>query len=286
MVALESTIVAHGFPRPYNLEVGRALEATVEREGATPATIAIVDGEVHVGLGDDEMERLALDEDFAKASIPDLSVVVGMRQSAATTVASTAYIAHAAGIRVFATGGIGGVHRGAGRTLDISADLAVLGRVPIAVVSAGAKAILDLGLTLEVLETQGVPVVGFGCDTFPAFYTRGSEHALVARVDDVDDLARVVSAQWELGQQQAVLVCNPVPEADALASDEVEGWIRTALAEAAAGGIRGKAMTPFLLHQLYGLSGGRTLKTNRALAEHNAALGAALARTLIRQAAA
>jgi pseudouridylate synthase len=284
VVALESTIVAHGFPRPYNLEVGRALEETVIREGATPATIAIVDGEVHVGLGPDEMERLALDEDFTKASVRDLAVAVGMRQSAATTVAATAHLAHAAGVRVFATGGIGGVHRDGESSLDVSADLRALGRTPIAVVSAGAKAILDLGRTLEVLETQGVPVIGFACDTFPAFYTRGSDHRLTTRIDDIESLARICSTHWDLGLSQAVLVCNPVPASHAMNPGEVEGWIRTALAEAAVERISGKALTPFLLHQLYQLSEGRTLVTNRALAEHNAALGARLARALCGQA--
>ena len=277
IVALESTIVSHGFPRPTNLEVGLAIEAAVVRAGAVPATIAVVDGEVHIGLGPDEMERVALDEDFTKASVRDLGLVVGGGLSAATTVAATAHLAHAAGIRVFATGGIGGVHRDAEVTLDVSADLRALGRTPVAVVSAGAKAILDLGRTLEVLETEGVPVIGFGCDAFPAFYSRESPHALAARVDDLEGLARACAAHWSMGLGQAVLVCNPVPVEAALSGAEVEGWVRAALVEAALAHVRGKALTPFLLEQLYQLSNGRTLVANRALAENNATLAAGLA---------
>lgn len=280
VVALESTIVAHGFPRPHNLGVAKGLEAAVKRSGAVPATIAVLDGVVHVGLSPEELERVALDEDLTKASVRDLGLVVAMRQSAATTVASTAHLAHAAGIRVFATGGIGGVHRDGENTLDISADLRTLGRTPLAVVTAGAKAILDLGRTLEVLETEGVPVVGYRCRSFPAFYTRKSPHKLVARVDDMESLARVCASHWTLGLAQAVLVCNPVPEQDEIPAGEVAGWIRDAMAEAAVEGVRGKQLTPFLLEQLFRLSRGRTLETNRALAESNAQVAAELAQSL------
>ncbi len=277
VVALESTIISHGFPRPRNLEVGKLLEATVRQHGAVPATIAVLDGVAHVGLEPDQLERLALEDGIEKCSARDLPLVSAAGGSGATTVAATCHLAAMAGVKVFATGGIGGVHRHAERTMDVSADLRQLATSPVVVISAGAKSILDLGLTLEVLETYGVPVVGLGCDEMPAFYTRTSGHFLTQRVDDIETLAKAVIAQQSLGLTGGMLVCNPIPQEAALDADEVEGWIQAALAKAEAQGIAGKALTPFLLGELVERSGGQTLGANIALAKNNAQVGARLA---------
>jgi pseudouridylate synthase len=276
VVALESTIIAHGLPFPANLDVARDLEAAVTAGGAVPATIAIVGGQIQVGLDAATLEDLARrGTRFAKAGAADLSVHVARGSDAATTVSATSTIAARVGIRVFSTGGIGGVHRG--QTGDVSHDLPALARTPLAVVSAGAKAILDLPRTLETLETLGVLVVGYRCQEFPAFYARSSGIQLEHRVDDVSDLARICAARWgELGQG-GVLVCNPIPEAAAMPDAEVEDVIAAAVAEAESEGVRGKRLTPFLLARLAAATQGRAVSANRALAHHNADLAARLA---------
>jgi pseudouridine-5'-phosphate glycosidase len=282
VVALESTIIAHGFPRPDNLRLAHALEEEVRAGGSVPATIAVIDGAVRVGLGEAQLVRIANDPTVAKASVRDLGAITAAGESAATTVAATAHLACQAGIRVFATGGIGGVHRAGEESLDISADLRTLGRTPIAVVSAGAKAILDLGRTLEVLETEGVPVVGYRCDLFPSFYSRGAAHAVPHRVEDIGALCALCIAHWGMGLSQGVLVCNPIDVDDAIPPGEVEAWITTALSEARDRDVAGKALTPFVLGRLVTISGGRSLVANRALALGNARLAAELAVALAR----
>jgi pseudouridine-5'-phosphate glycosidase len=280
LVALESTILAHGLPWPDNLEVGLALEAEVRAGGAVPATIAVLDGVARIGLDAAELERVAREgHALRKAGAADLPVAAARGASAATTVSATCVLAARAGIRVFATGGIGGVHRGdAG---DVSSDLGTLAREPIAVVSAGAKAILDLPRTLEMLETLGVLVLGFGTDEFPAFYTRGSGLPLEHRVDATDAVAAILRARWALGQG-GVLVANPIPAAAALDRTTIDAAIADALAAADADRIRGKALTPFLLAQLARATGGASIRANRALALNNAGLGAEIAVALAR----
>ena len=268
-VALESTIVAHGLPWPDNLAVARELEATVRAHGAEPATIAVIDGAVKVGLSDAELERLARDgRIFTKAGATDLAVHVVRGGCAATTVSATCAIAARAGIRVFATGGIGGVHRGDAE--DVSHDLVALAQTPIAVISAGAKAILDLPRTLERLETLGVLVIGYRTHELPAFYSRSSGLALEHRVDEPLELAQIAAEHWRLGGG-GILVCNPIPAAAEL---DVGDAIEQALAHSTA---RGKAITPFLLGELAAITGGKSIVANRALAVNNAAVGAALA---------
>jgi pseudouridine-5'-phosphate glycosidase len=275
IVALESTLVAHGLPWPQNLEVARELEAAVRATGALPATIAVLDGEPHVGLSAEQLEKLAKDgASVAKASTADLAVHVARKSTAATTVSATAAIAARAGIRVFATGGIGGVHRG--DTGDVSHDIIALGRTPIAVVSAGAKAILDLARTLEALETYGVLVIGYQTSELPAFYTRTSGLALEHRVDDVQQLADIARAHWLIGGT-GILVANPIPEADALDAGTIHSAIETAIADAAKQRITGKKLTPFLLSRLAETTGGSSVKANRALALHDATVGGQLA---------
>ena len=276
VLALESTIVAHGLPWPDNLEIGRELEAAARDAGAVPATIALFDGVARIGLSDAQLERLAREaHGFVKAGAADLPVILARGGNAATTVSATATLAARAGIRVFATGGIGGVHRG--DALDISSDLATLARTPIALVSAGAKAILDLPRTLEVLETLGVLVIGYRTDGFPAFYTRDSGLRLEHRCDTVDDLARVLEARWAL-DQGGVLIANPIPEEAALPAAQIGTAIEDALALAARDGISGKALTPFLLSELARTTGGASVRANRALALNNVRVGAALAK--------
>jgi pseudouridine-5'-phosphate glycosidase len=271
-VALESTLVAHGLPWPDNLAVARELEDVVRAGGAVPATIAVVDGAVRVGLAADLLERLARDgATFAKAAMSDVAVHVARKTSAATTVSATASLAAAANIRVFATGGIGGVHRGdAG---DVSQDLMALARAPVAVVSAGAKAILDLPRTLEMLETLGVLVIGYRTAEFPAFYTRRSGLALEHRVETVDELAAIARAHWSQ-LAGGVLVCNPIPQEAEL---DVEPAIQRALADAAGAGISGKRLTPYLLAKLAEVTAGGSIRANRALAVNNARVATELA---------
>jgi pseudouridine-5'-phosphate glycosidase len=283
LVALESTIVAHGMPWPHNLETARAVEAVVRAEGAEPATIALLDGRIRIGLDEAQLEHLArAGRSAAKVSRRDLPGVLAAGELGATTVAGTMICAALAGIEVFATGGIGGVHRGAERSFDVSADLLELARTPVAVVCAGAKSILDIGLTLEVLETHGVPVLSSGHDEFAAFYVRGSGHRADRRLDAPADLARFIRTQWRLGLRSGVLVSTPVPEADALPGALVDDWIEQALADAACQGIAGKAVTPYLLARIEQLSQGRSLAANVALVKNNAALAARLALALAR----
>ncbi|HVK72554.1 MAG TPA: pseudouridine-5'-phosphate glycosidase [Kofleriaceae bacterium] len=279
VVALESTIVAHGLPYPDNLAVARELEDAVRAGGATPATIAVVGGVVRVGLDDGALAALAeRGPSFAKAGAADLAVHLARRGDAATTVSATAVLAARAGIRVFATGGIGGVHRG--DAADVSHDLVALARTPIAVISAGAKAILDLPRTLEALETLGALVIGLGTGELPAFYTRSSGLRLDHRVDDVAELARVCRLRWDALGQGGVLVCNPIPAEAALDAATIDREIAGALAAADAAGITGKRLTPFLLAHLARATGGTAVLANRALARHNAEVGAALATAL------
>jgi pseudouridylate synthase len=280
VVALESTIITHGLPRPHNLDTARAVEAVVRAHGAVPAAVGVIAGRLRVGLDDAALERLACGPDPAKASRRDLAAAVGSGATAGTTVAATLHVAHLAGIAVFATGGIGGVHRGAERTFDVSADLVELGRTPVAVVCAGAKSILDIPKTLEVLETHGVPVLGYRTDEFPAFFSPGSGHRVDHRVDSVETLAAVVAAHRRLGQISGVLVGNPVPETAAVPAAEIDECLARSLAEAEQAGIRGKEVTPFLLGRLCELTGGRTLTANIALVRSNAALAADLATAL------
>ena len=277
VVALESTIISHGMPYPRNVEMAIEVEGIIRDGGATPATIAVLDGVPRIGLDRDELETLASHPDVAKVSLRDLPHVIARRAHGATTVASTMRLAALAGIPVFVTGGLGGVHRGATTTMDISADLTELGQTDVAVISAGVKSILDIGLTLEALETLGVPVVGFGTDEFPSFYSRSSGHRAPLRVDTVDELAAMMRAKWDLGLAGAISIANPVPEADEIPAGEISGLIEQALAECDERGIHGKDITPFLLGRIVELSGGRSLETNIALVRSNARLGAALA---------
>lgn len=275
VVALESTLITHGLPHPKNLDVALALEAVVREAGAVPATIAILSGQITVGLTDEQLVYLAKAENVRKCSRRDLPIAVGQGEDGATTVAGTMIVAHMAGIRVFATGGIGGVHRG--HPFDVSADLLELGRTPVTVVCAGAKAILDLPLTLEVLETQGVPVIGYGTEEFPAFYTRSSGLPVDVRCDTPQEVAAVVRARDDLNLLGGTLVTVPVPPEDELSAAEAEVAIATALAEAEAQGIKGKAVTPFLLARVSELTGEASLRANMALLLNNARVASAIA---------
>jgi pseudouridine-5'-phosphate glycosidase len=278
VVALESTIITHGMPYPQNLETAQAVEAVVRRDGAIPATVAVLDGVLRVGLGPSELERLAArTEGVVKASRRDLAAVLARGGSAGTTVATTMIAADLAGIAIFATGGIGGVHRGAEQTFDVSADLAELGRTPVAVVCAGAKSILDIPKTLEVLETQGVPVLGYRTDAFPAFYARASGHPVDHRVDSPEAIARMIAIGRSLGLRNGTLVANPIPEADALDGAAMEERIGRAIEDAERSGVSRKDLTPFLLQRLFDLTEGRSLVANIALVKNNAALGAQVA---------
>jgi pseudouridine-5'-phosphate glycosidase len=269
IVALESTLVAHGLPWPDNLAVARELEATVRAHGSTPATIAILDGQPCIGLDPDALEHLARDaHQFSKAGATDLAVHFARHSSAATTVSATALLAARAGIHAFATGGIGGVHRG--DTGDVSHDLVALASTPIAVISAGAKAILDLPRTLEQLETLGALVIGYRTHQFPAFYTPSSGIALDHRADTPAELAAIAHARWTDLAAGGILICNPIPDADALEASTIERAIATALADAAAARITGKQLTPFLLARLAQVTAGASIRANRALAIHNA----------------
>lgn len=281
VVALESTILCHGLPFPANLETHRAAEEAVRNEGAVPALVAVVDGVARAGFSGPEAESLArAGRSVGKATTRDLGLLAARRQSGATTVAATMAIAAAAGIRVFATGGIGGVHRGAAETFDVSADLLELSRTRVAVVASGAKAILDLPKTLEALETLGVLVLGFGTSELPAFWIRGSGLPLEIRCDDVPEVARVLLAHWDWPSAGGVLVANPVPEESALPRDEMESVIGRSLAAARAAGVAGKGVTPFLLSRLAAETEGRSLVANRALVVSNAAVAARIAAAL------
>jgi pseudouridylate synthase len=282
VVALESTIITHGMPYPQNLETALMLQAAVRSQGATPATIAVIDGRLKVGLDDPELEALSrLSGGVVKASRRDLAAVAARHGAAGTTVAATMYIAELAGIEIFATGGIGGVHRGAEETFDISADLVELGRTKVAVVCAGAKSILDIDKTLEYLESQGVAICGYRCDEFPAFYARSSGVRLDHRCDGLHDLARMVRLQREIGPG-GLLIANPIPEDHALDAHAIEARIAEAVAEAKAQGVAKKDVTPFLLGRIVELTGGRSLQANMALVKNNAILAAQVAVELTR----
>ena len=282
VVALESTILCHGLPFPANLETHRAAEEAVRREGAVPALVSVVDGVPRAGFSPAEVESLArAGRSVRKATTRDLGLLAARRESGATTVAATMAIASAAGIRVFATGGIGGVHRGVAQTFDVSADLLELSRTRVAVVASGAKAVLDLPKTLEALETLGVPVLGFGTSEFPAFWIRGSGLPLEVCCDDAREVARVVLAHWSWPGAGGVLVANPVPMEAALAKEDVDEAIERSLAAAQAAGVTGKAVTPYLLARLAEETGGRTLAANRALVVSNAAVAARIAVALV-----
>lgn len=278
VVALESTLITHGLPRPINLDVARQLEAVVRECGAVPATIAILNGEIHAGLEPHELEYLANADNVRKVSRRDLPLVVAQKGHGATTVAATMWVAAQAGIKVFATGGIGGVHRG--QPFDVSADLPELAQTPVVVVCAGAKAILDLPLTLEWLETHGVPVLGFGTDTFPAFYSRSSGLPVDARVDTAEDAAAIIRAKFALGLEGGVLIGVPVPEELSIPNEQIEPIIDQALKMAQDAGIRGKAITPFLLKHVSDLTEGESQRANIALLANNARVAAQIARAL------
>ncbi|PXA99163.1 pseudouridine-5-phosphate glycosidase [Nostoc sp. 3335mG] len=277
VVALESTIITHGMPYPQNLEMARQVEDIIRAEGAVPATIAIMDGRLCVGLAGEDLERLAqTGGSAAKASRRDVASLLVSGAIAGTTVATTMQIAALAGVHVFATGGIGGVHRGAEETFDISADLEELSKTPVAVVCAGAKSILDIAKTLEVLETNGVPVIGYGTDDFPAFWARQSGHKVDHRFDTPDEVARVIAIQTDLGMG-GVLVANPIPEADALDPAAIGARIEEALADAEKAGVSRKAVTPYLLQRIFELTGGKSLESNIALVRNNALVAARIA---------
>ena len=276
VVALESTAIAHGLPRPRNLMTARHLEAIVRDVGAVPATVAVLDRKIRFGLGAEELGQFAAREDVVKASRRDLAFLLVSGHAGATTVAATLTVAALAGIRVFATGGIGGVHRGGHRSLDVSADLGALAAAPVALVSAGAKLILDLGRTLEVFETYSIPVIGYGCTSFPGFYCADAGLPLELGVEKPQEAAGIMAAHWALGGG-GLLFANPIPEDAALRREDVEGWIGEALQEAEASGIAGKDVTPFLLARLHEVSDGRTLEANVALLENNARAAAEIA---------
>jgi pseudouridine-5'-phosphate glycosidase len=280
IVALESTIISHGMPYPQNVQTAREVEQVIREAGAVPATIAIIDGRICVGLADEQLELLGQSKDAMKVSRRDLPYVLATKKLGATTVAATMICAQLAGIEVFVTGGIGGVHRGAETSFDISADLQELARTSVAVVCAGVKSILDIGLTLEYLETHGVPVVSVGQPAFPAFFTRDSGFAADFQLDTPSEQARFIRTKWQLGLAGGVVVSNPVPLASAMQGDEIDAIIAKALDEAQQQGVKGKAVTPFLLARIKELTGGRSLATNIALVKHNALVGARLASAL------
>ena len=278
IVALESTIISHGLPWPENLQTAKRLEAAVREAGAVPATIAVLDGIVKIGLDADDLERLAApDSDIQKLSRRDLPQILAQKGHGATTVAATMVLAQKAGIKVFATGGIGGVHRGAEQNFDISADLQELAKSDVAVVCAGPKAILDLPLTMEYLETLGVPVIGCQTDELPAFWSRTSGVPLTSRAETPEEIAAILSAKWSFGLAGGAVIMNPVPEEDAIAAADIRSAIDAALAAADQQAISGKDLTPFLLQHMVALTGGDSLKTNIALVLNNARLAAKIA---------
>jgi pseudouridylate synthase len=277
VVALESTIISHGMPYPDNVAMALEVEAIVREGGAVPATIAVLGGVPRIGLSSDDLELLARDEHVTKASVRDLPYVVARGLHGATTVAATMRLASLAGIDVFVTGGLGGVHRGATESLDVSADLGELATTPVTVVCAGVKSILDIALTLELLETNSVPVLVHGSDEFPSFYSRSSGHAAPARVDSAEEVAATMRAARDLGLRAGIVVANPVPAADEIPEAEIAAVIERALGDLDALGIGGKDVTPYLLGRIVELTDGASLATNIALVRHNARLGAAVA---------
>ncbi|TAH63757.1 MAG: pseudouridine-5'-phosphate glycosidase [Gottschalkiaceae bacterium] len=276
VAALESTIISHGMPYPENIKTAREVERIVRDNGAIPATIAIINGKLVVGLDEDELELLGKGKNIVKASRRDLPFIIAKEMNGATTVAATMIIAAMAGIKVFATGGIGGVHRQAQETFDISADLQELSNTNVAVVCAGAKSILDIGLTLEYLETQGVPVVGFGTDEFPAFYTRKSGYKVDYKVDSEIELAKAIKAKWDLQLKGGLVIGNPIPYEYEMSYEEINKAIENALMEADNNGIKGKEATPFLLSKVKEITAGKSLDSNIQLVYNNARLAAKL----------
>ncbi|MDQ4053163.1 MAG: pseudouridine-5'-phosphate glycosidase [Actinomycetota bacterium] len=277
VVALESTIISHGMPYPENVAMALEVEGIIRDHGAVPATIAVLGGRPRIGLSGDDLELLASHDDVTKVSVRDLALVVARGAHGATTVAATMRLASMAGIPVFVTGGLGGVHRGAAHSFDISADLTELARTPVAVVSAGVKSILDIGLTLETLETYGVPVLVHGSDEFPSFYSRSSGHPSPNRVDSAEEIAAAMSAHWTLGLDGGLVVAHPIPSDDEIPADEIGAIIDQALADLDRLGIRGKDATPYLLGRIVEITGGASLTANIALVRANARLGAAVA---------
>ncbi len=277
IVALESTIISHGMPYPQNVQTAREVEQIVRDNGAVPATIALIDGKIKIGLSDEELEMFGNSQGVAKASRRDLAYLLATKQLGATTVATTMICAALAGIKIFVTGGIGGVHRGAETTMDISADLEELAQTDVAVICAGAKSILDLGLTLEYLETNGVPVIGYGTDVLPAFFTRESDFGLNIRVDNPETVADILRVKWDLGLKGGAVIANPIPEADAMDKSFIDGIINEALKEAEEQNIAGKDVTPFMLGKVKDLTEGRSLEANIALVKNNAVIGAKIA---------
>ena len=275
VVALESTVITHGLPQPQNLELARDMEQQVRDNDATPATVALLDGEIRIGLSDEELVRLSESDSVLKVSHRDFATAILKKKNGGTTVAGTMFAAQLAGIKVFATGGIGGVHKES--SFDISTDLRALAEIPMIVVCAGAKAILDLPATLEYLETMGVPVVGYQTDEFPAFYSRESGLNINVRLDSPKEIADFARAHWDLGMRSAVLVTNPVPETEAISQVEMEPMILQASAEAIEQGIHGQKLTPFLLGRISELTEGKSLRTNLALLLNNARLAARIA---------
>lgn len=282
MVALESTIIAHGMPFPQNVETALMVEQTIRDAGAVPATCGIFGGQLQAGMSHSQIEQFGkAGKNIPKASRRDMGYLLSRGMHGATTVASTMIIAHLAGIRIFATGGIGGVHRGATTTMDISADLQELAQTPVAVVSAGAKSILDIGLTLEYLETMGVPVIGYRTDEFPAFFTRKSGFGVDFRLDSAADIAGLLKAQWNLGLRGGALIANPIPEEHQLDAPAMDQAISEALIEAEKNGVRGKAITPFLLAAVERITDGGSLRANIELVLNNARLGASVAKAFV-----
>jgi len=277
VVALESTIIAHGMPYPQNIETALEVEDIVRKNGAVPATIAIFNGKCYAGLGKDQLEYFASAKDVWKVSLRDMPYVISKKLSGATTVAATMRIASMAGIKIFVTGGIGGVHRNANETMDISADLTEMEQTSVAVVSAGIKSILDIGLTLEYLETKGIPVVTFGQDEFPSFYSSKSGFTSPLRLDTVDEIATMINTKWQIGLNGAVLIANPVPAEQEIIAEEMEVHIQKALDAAKEKKITGKEVTPFLLKYIADHTKGESLEANIALIKHNAKVGAELA---------
>lgn len=282
VVALESTIISHGMPYPANVETARKVEQIVREHGAVPATIAILNGKLKAGLTEEEIEYLGQAKDIIKASRRDIPYIVAQGRNGGTTVGATMIIAALAGIKVFATGGIGGVHRGAEQSMDISADLEELGKTDVIVVCAGAKAILDLGLTLEYLETRGVPVLGYQTESLPAFYTRTSEFKVDYRVDSAREIAKIANAKWDLAMDGGVLVANPIPEEYSMEPSLISHAIDEALEDAKTQGIQGKESTPFLLSKIKEITGGKSLDSNIQLVYNNAALASDIAVELTR----
>ena len=278
VVALESTILSHGMPYPQNLEFAAQVEHIIRAEGAVPATMAIINGRMKVGLNQQELELMCKGEGVVKVSRRDLPIILAQGGTGATTVASTMILAHLAGIKVFATGGIGGVHRGAETTMDISADLQELAHTSVAVVCAGAKMILDIGLTLEYLETMGVPVLGFNTNDFPAFYCRKSGFGVDCNAKDAAEVAKIAKTKWDLGLEGGMLIGNPVPEEYAMDFDEMSAIIDKALDSANKEGVRGKNITPYLLAHIVEYTQGRSLATNIQLAYNNARVAAQIAK--------